>query len=350
MVDKRFRIVLAGCGSMAKKWVNYALSRKDTEIVGCVDIQLESAEKMSAEFALGCPAFTDLAEALRQTNANLVFDVTIPEAHKQVVTTAIAHGCNVIGEKPIATTLADAIEVERLVREAGRSYTVMQNRRFDPNIRGLQKMLQEEVIGDPSHMTANFFLGPHFGGFRELMDSPLLLDMAIHTFDQARFLLQSAPVTVYCHEFNPKGSWYNGNAAAICIFEMFDGSVFTYNGSWCAEGAGTSWQAEWRIVGTKGTAHWDGDHPAYCSVVAEHQPGGLLQQYSQVHPTGHWNGQEGHHGCLDDAFAALLEERPAETDCSDNLQSVAMVFAAIESARTGAKVRVDELMRRNGSH
>lgn len=89
------------------------------------------------------------------------------------------------------------------------------------------------------------------------MDHPLIVDMAIHTFDQARFISGTDPISVYCHEYNPPGSWYKGNAAAICIFEMSDGSVFTYRGSWAAEGQNTSWESAWRVTGSEGTALWD---------------------------------------------------------------------------------------------
>ncbi|MDF2960040.1 MAG: putative dehydrogenase [Paenibacillus sp.] len=343
--SKKFRIVQVGCGKMAARWVKYALSREDTEIVACVDIRLEAAEAMVRENNLNCGSFTSLEEAINATDANLVFDVTIPEVHKQVVTAAIKYGCNVIGEKPMAATMADAVEVEKYVRESGRSYAVMQNRRFVKQIRELRGMIAEGVIGQAGHVTANFFLAPHFGGFREAMDNPLLLDMAIHTFDQARFLLQADPVSVYCHEFNPAGSWYRGNAAAVCIFEFSDGTVFTYNGSWCAEGAPTSWHADWRVVGSKGTAVWDGTNPPYCSVVTEGQePGTYMRDCERVNPSKEWNGQEGHNGCFDDMFAALAEGRPAETDSSDNLKSMAMVFGAIKSARTGGKVRIDSIL------
>ena len=39
-------------------------------------------------------------------------------------------------------------------------------------------------------------------------------------------------------------------------------------------------------------------------------------------------------------FDALLEGRKAETDCSDNIKSMAMVFAALESAGAGKKVTI----------
>ena len=71
------------------------------------------------------------------------------------------------------------------------------------------------------------------------MDSPLLLDMAIHQFDLARMMTGADPEHVYTVEYNPHGSWYRGDAAASCIFEMSNGVVFTFNGSWAAEGCAT---------------------------------------------------------------------------------------------------------------
>ena len=75
-------------------------------------------------------------------------------------------------------------------------------------------------------VNVDMFLGAHFTGFRNTMDHPLLVDMAIHTFDEARYLLSEArPVLAYCQEFNPPNSWYKGDASAVAVFEMSDGSV-----------------------------------------------------------------------------------------------------------------------------
>lgn len=54
----------------------------------------------------------------------------------------------------------------------------------------------------------------HFGGFRDKMPSPLILDMAIHHFDLARYMSGADPVAVYAKEFNPAGSWYKGDVSA----------------------------------------------------------------------------------------------------------------------------------------
>ncbi|MGQ7885578.1 Gfo/Idh/MocA family protein [Paenibacillus sp. WC2504] len=340
-VSKTYKLTQVGCGNMAKRWVKYAISRADIEIVALVDINRSAAEAMAREFGLDCLCSDDLDYAIRQTDSNLVFDVTIPEVHKQIVMKAVELGCDVIGEKPMAVSMADAIEMEGFVRRHGKKYSVMQNRRFSKQIREARGMIDQGRIGKPGQTTADFFLGPHFGGFRDVMNNPLLLDMAIHTFDQARYLLQADPISVYCHEFNPPYSWYKGNASAICIFEMSDGSVFSYNGSWCAHGAPTSWQGSWRVVGSRGTLIWDGDNDPYCNVLrGEVTTDSRMQEFETVGPSEIWTGKEGHDACFDEMMASLNEGRKAETDCSDNLVSMAMVFAAIESAKRGEKIPI----------
>ena len=85
--------------------------------------------------------------------------------------------------------------------------------------------------------------------------------MAIHHFDLARYFTGLDAVAVYAHEFNPQGSWYEGDVAATCIFEMSNGAIFTYRGSWCAEGCHTSWNGDWRFIGINGTLLCEKDQP-----------------------------------------------------------------------------------------
>ncbi|MRH43350.1 gfo/Idh/MocA family oxidoreductase [Aquibacillus halophilus] len=332
------KIIVAGCGSMANTWIDYAVQRENATIVGLVDIFEESAIKMAEKRKLDVPTFTSLSTAITESGAEIVFDATIPASHKQVVETALKAGCHVFGEKPMAETMEDAREEVRLVKETGKHYFVMQNRRYLKQIRAFQSILKADVIGDIESIHADFFIGPHFGGFRDVMDNVLILDMAIHTFDQARFITGLDPVSVYCHEYNSKSSWYKGNASAICIFEMENGTVFTYNGSWCAEGLNTSWESEWRVTGSKGSAKWDGHHAPVCEVVDKSQPEAFIRPVKTVEVPLNWAGRDGHFGCLDEMFEALEQGRLAETDCTDNIKSISMVLGAIESAKTGKKI------------
>lgn len=336
------RIVVAGCGGMSNKWIENTAQRNNAAIVGLVDIIEANAQKMAERHGLSVPVFTDLSAAIAETGANLVFDVTIPSSHKHIVTAALKAGCHVFGEKPMAETMEDASQLLHMAEQTGKAYSVMQNRRYLRNIRSFRSIIADRIIGEPGSIHADFFLGPHFGGFREVMDSPLILDMAIHTFDQARFISGADPVSVYCHEYNPPGSWYQGNASAFCIFEMSDGSVFTYRGSWCAEGLNTSWESDWRVMGSLGSIRWDGTGLPMAEKVSEPGAPGFIRPLQNVQVEAAWEGREGHDGCLDEMFEALETGRLAETDCRDNIKSLAMVFGALESAKSGKKVRIGQ--------
>ncbi|MGO7522545.1 gfo/Idh/MocA family oxidoreductase, partial [Rhizobium brockwellii] len=76
--------------------------------------------------------------------------------------------------------------------------------------------------GELTAIHCDYYLAPHFGGFLEEMDNVLLLDMAFLTFDAARYVAVRKPLTVYCVERNPKGSWFRHGAAANAIFEFSD--------------------------------------------------------------------------------------------------------------------------------
>lgn len=340
------KAVLVGCGQMANEWVKYIRASDMIELSALVDLRKESADALASRHALSCPTYTDLTVAIERTKPDVVLDVTVPAGRFAVCSTALKQGCHVWSEKPMASSMAEARELIRLADSSGRMFAVMQNRRYNANIRALRQLVQSGAIGKAGYLGADFFIGAHFGGFRDAMDSPLILDMAIHTFDQARFIAAANPVSVYCHEFNPPGSWYRGNASAICIFEMSDDSVFCYRGSWCAEGAPTSWEASWRMTGERGSAIWDGHQAPYAeTVVPDSRTDVLVREYARQEAPRDWSGRSGHFGCLDEMLAALREGRPAETDCRDNLYSMAMVLGAIESAKTGRKVDLTEWIR-----
>ena len=242
--------------------------RDRVELVALVDMDRQSAETAKQANGLsGAIVSTDLATALREVGADVVFDVAVPSARKDLVLTAFSHGCDVLTEKPMAASMGDAAAILSASREHGRLHAVTQNRRFKRSIRRIRQFLQAGAIGEVSALHCDFFIGAHFGGFRDVMEHVLLLDMAIHTFDAARFMSGKDALAVYCQETNPKGSWYAHGAAANAIFEMSDDVTFNYRGSWAAEGANTSWEATWRIIGSKGTLLWDGEDEILASVV-----------------------------------------------------------------------------------
>jgi predicted dehydrogenase len=205
----------------------------------------------------------------------------------------------------------------------------------------VRRTVAEGNLGDVTTLNCDFYLGAHFGGFRDAMPSPLILDMAIHHFDMARLMGGVDPVAVYAHEFNPKGSWYAGDVAATCIFEMSDGVVFTYRGSWCAEGCHTSWNGDWRIIGTQGTLLYERDGDPHGQIVAGGE--GFTRPLADLQVADSPLEHTGMRGALREMLAFLRDGTPPQTECHDNIKSLAMVFAAMESSRRGEKVGVEAL-------
>ncbi|KQU90570.1 oxidoreductase [Ensifer sp. Root31] len=330
---------------MAKGWLK-ALTESDflrgkVEVVGLVDLDQTTAQALAAEFKLHDIIIgTDLPAVLRQSRADLLFDVVVPAARRAVVAAGLAHGCHVLSEKPMAATLEEARELRRLAADASRIHAIVQNRRFIDGVRRIRRLIQSGSLGELTALHCDFFLGPHFGGFREQMDNVLLLDMAIHTFDAARFMSGKDPLAVYCHEYNPQGSWYRHGAAANAIFEFSDNVAFTYRGSWCAQGANTSWESAWRITGSKGTLLWDGGERFEANVVSGRE--GFLRAVEPITvPEAEDRADtHGHASVIERFICAIDTGTVPETDGSDNIKSLAMVFGAIDSARDGKRVTI----------
>ena len=338
---KTIRAVLVGCGGMSGAWLNPAKEIKGLKTVGLVDLRRDAAEARAKEFNLTDAVIgTDLAAVLKKTKPDMVYDCTVPEAHYEVTLTALKHGCHVLGEKPLADSMTNARKMVAAAKKARRLFAVIQNRRYQRNIRSLAAFLKQRKVGTITTVNADFYIGAHFGGFRDRMKNVLLLDMAIHTFDQARVVMGADPVAVYCKEWNPAGSWYDHDASAMAIFEMTGGIVFNYRGGWCAEGLNTSWESHWRIVGSKGTVLWNGGDDFRCEAVTG--AGGFSRPRKEL-PVPLLKGrvrEGGHAGIIQEFVDCLRTGRTPETTGSDNIKSLAMVFGAIESARTAKRVRI----------
>jgi len=336
------RAALIGCGAMSRAWFEAAKTIDGLEIVGVADIDTDRAAARASEFGLGeVVVAAGIEDLLARAEPEILFDVVVPRARHHVVSTALAAGCHVLSEKPMAESLDQARDLVARARAADRLHVVIQNRRYLAAPRRIRRLIASGAIGEVTSIHCDFFLGPHFGGFREEMDHVLLLDMAIHTFDAARFLAGAEPEGVYCREWEPKNSWYKQGSSAAAIFEFGDGVIFNYRGSWCADGLGTSWESAWRITGTKGSLVWDG-HDDIRAEIATGAIKGLFSEVAAVEipPLDPSDRTGGHLGLVQDFIAATRGGPVPETVGSQNIRSLAMVFGAIESATTGRRVEI----------
>ncbi len=332
------RCVVVGAGSISGAWFPPLLEEK-LHIVGVVDKFIGSAQTAVEKWKLSCPASDDLEKTLRETKPDFVLNLTIPEAHHEVCATAMRNGAHVIVEKPLTATMEEARDLLKISQQTGQMLMVSQSRRFDATHDLTHRVLESGQLGEITTLNCDFYMGCHFGGFRDEMTSPLILDMAVHHFDLARFFSGLDAVAVYAHEFNPKGSWYKGDVAATCIFEMNNGAVFTYRGSWCAEGMHTSWNGDWRFIGERGTVEMAKDLAPIGQVVKEnHADFNLpLKDVMIPAPRALFSAM---HGGLREMLGFLREGTSPQTEAHDNIKSLAMVLAAIESSKTRQRVEI----------
>ncbi|MFO7612643.1 MAG: Gfo/Idh/MocA family oxidoreductase [Clostridia bacterium] len=338
------RILFVGCGNISNAWLSALIKRNDVDICGVVDLNRDAAEKKASDFGLKCPVFTDVSTAIDAVKPDAAVDNIIPSGRLELAKTCMKAGLHVLSEKPLADSIENAKKIIMLSDRYEKNFFVMQNRRYNTSMFSFRNAIKSGRLGEAAYLGAEFFRDPHFGGFREKMDSPLLVDMAIHTFDQARFLLGSDPVSVHCLEYNPGWSWYSGAASAICTFKFEGNAVFHYTGSWCAPGMNTSWDSSWRFIGSTGTCIWDGMGLPKAEAIIKHENNDRPLETSKVeiYKTDCIPG--GHESCINEMINGLHSGIRPQTDCRDNIKSLAMVFAAIRSSSEKREVFINEIL------
>jgi len=341
MPEKQVRVVQVGCGGMGRNWCRIAREHPEIHLVGLVDLNREAAVNMAEKHELPeTVVFDSLAAAVKQTSPDAVFDVTIPAAHRAVTLEALDLGCHVLGEKPMCDTLDNARKMVAKASETGKTYAVAQTRRPNSHAVAVSKAIADGVVGRVEEVHADFYIGARFTkGFRAEMDHPLIVDMAIHTFDQGRQLAGATPTSVYCHTFNPGHSWYRHHGSAVAIYECADDVVYSYRGSWCAEGLNTSWNAFWRIIGEKGTLTWDGSQEIKCQLVdPQHADADdFFRKLVDVEVPVEELPRQGHEGIIYNFVDHLLRGEALWCPCEDNIKSFAMVCSAVASSASGQR-------------
>ncbi len=330
------KALLVGAGNMGRVWAQMLQTSAGVKLAGWVDLRAETVARAAADLGLhDLHLNSDLQQALATTRPDFVVDVTAPSAHNAVTLRALDAGVPVLGEKPMADSMEHAREMVAAADRAGLLYMVSQSRRYNPGLSAMRRLILD-AVGPLGILNSDFSIGARESGHRLEISSPLLLDMAIHAFDTARYLAGADPVSVYCEEFNPSWSWYRGNACATALFEFTGGLRYTHQGSWCSEGCHTSWDSDWRAVGPHGSARWrGGDDVPMADIVTER--GGFLP-VTEERRGRMIDAPSGIAGSLREFLDALDSGETPMGECHDNIKSLAMVFAAIESAATGRRV------------
>jgi predicted dehydrogenase len=311
----------------------------DALVVGLVDLDQDVARQAAADHGFDSLVIgSRVAAVASAAEASAVINVTVPQAHLSVNTEALFAGLPVLCEKPLAPTIAEALTNVAVSEASGQLLMTSQNRRYYNSLAAYRTAISE--IGSLALLTTEYAKEAHFPGFREHMAHPLLVDMAIHAFDVSRYLLGSDPVSVWCETFNPEWSWFDGDSVANAVFEFEGGIRYRYTGTWTTRGLETSWNGVWRASGSHGTATWDGESDVEVERV---DPETRASTIGLTTPIASGKPEE-IAGSFADFLDALRTGRTPESEVHSNVQSFAMVEAAVRSADSGERIRIADVL------
>jgi scyllo-inositol 2-dehydrogenase (NAD+) len=193
------RVGLVGAGRMGEVLgYHLAFSVETAEFVAIADPDSEKAGRL-AQKCQGPTVYNDYRELLDQNNIDAVIITTPTDSHTELIKAAAAAGKHIFTEKPLALTLAECDEAIATVNAAGVKMQVGFMRRFDPAYLAARQKIDEGAIGrpvmfksigrDPWRTSLKYARREKSGG--------LIMDMGIHDFDLARWLMGDEVVRVH---------------------------------------------------------------------------------------------------------------------------------------------------------
>jgi len=207
-------------------------------------------EPIAREFG-NLPWTTDLNASLADPQYSIYFDAQTTAGRYDAVRKAIGAGKHVYCEKPVASTLEQAIELARLAQSAGIKHGVVQDKLWLPGLLKLQRLRDMGFFGRILSVRGEFGYWVFEGdtippqrpswNYRQEEGGGIILDMLCHW----RYVLDNlfAPVkAVCCHgaihipqRRDERRAVYECTAedAAYATFELEGGIIAPFNSSWC---------------------------------------------------------------------------------------------------------------------
>lgn len=187
------RIGLIGAGRMGKVFANtLAFTVAEVDLVAVADPDETTLAEVAARYNIGAK-YRDYRDLLASEEVEAVVVTSPTGTHAEVIAAAAAAGKNIFSEKPLSQNLAACDLAIEAVRKAGVKLQMGFMRRFDPPYAAAKQKILEGVIGtpvmfkavsrDPKRTSLEFARRENSGG--------LILDMGVHDFDLARWLMGS---------------------------------------------------------------------------------------------------------------------------------------------------------------
>ncbi len=196
-MSNNLRFGVIGAGRIGKIHAeNLATRIPGVEVVSIADINLTAAQELAAKLHIPA-AISDYHAILSDPSIDAVAICSSTDTHAKIVVEAASAGKHIFCEKPIDHDLAKIDTALEAVQKAQMKLQIGFNRRFDANFRKVRQMVAEGKVGKPHilRITSRDPAPPPVSYVK--VSGGMFLDMTIHDFDMARYLIGSEVVEVY---------------------------------------------------------------------------------------------------------------------------------------------------------
>ncbi|MFE5320099.1 Gfo/Idh/MocA family protein [Paenibacillus sp. NPDC056579] len=345
------KAIIVGTGGWGKTWVTQTLPKAvqegQLEVVAAVDVNPDSLKL--AEQYLGLSSdrcFTELEQAFAATAPQVCIIASPPHTREHIAVFAMENGCDVLCEKPLADTLEASCKIVQKARELGKKVGVTMTHRFRQPIWTFRELVRSGNYGALDYLVFNFNWNRRDGlkDRQAKMDNTMLIEGAIHQLDLLEHLAGARCETVYMDSWTPKWGNFTGSAQAMLALKFENAVRASYETAWCNASAQNSWEQEYI------RAEFE-----HATVVLNRGAVEVFAEEDNIKsgPTGmpvplKENAKWGNDYLLE-SFLQWVHGGPAmETNAEANLNSMTLLFAAIESSKLGMPVRVRQFAADNG--
>jgi predicted dehydrogenase len=332
-IRRRYGIGVVGCGGIMRGAHLPAYRDFGYRVVACCDIEEAHARQAAASF--GIPFWTTDVDALLARPDVDVVDLAVHASQRRPLIEKIAAaGKPVLSQKPFALHMEDAQAMVEVCARAGVPLMVNQQARWAPGHAALRRVLEAGVLGhvfSVLHVQRSWQDEP--GSWYVRMKDFNIVDHGIHWIDLSRFFIRLEPIRVKAvTAMVPGQAAVSPMIYTIALEYAPEAKVMTtlhFNNIIPARDAHGG---QWYVDGTRGSALLSGNE---LTLFSRARPG----ERRTWRLSGRW---------FPDAFGAsmgaflraLAEGREPPTSGRDNLRSLRIAYAAVESAETGRSVEL----------
>lgn len=342
-MSKKIRIGLAGAGWIGREHGRNIVRNAQAELAAVCDPDGENVkilrEEIGSAFA-ECRTFEELLAA----GIEAVVIATPNAMHADMCVKAARAGRAIYCEKPMALSLDDCRRVRDAVSAAGVPYLIGYHRRMNPLYRHVKGLLDEGRLGTPfmiesdylHHVPGDWDIWSWLG--KEKAAGSLFHAGSGHNVDLIRFFCGEI-VEVSCMKgiFMPRRDQVETEDTALAMFRFASGAIGKVQ--FCI-GPILPFRFGFRLFGTKGTVIdnilWTNDMPRFDQSDGLRLPAAWIPDNVQGGLGEPWDKLMNHF------IAMLADGEPCVNDVESACRTSAACFAAMESARRGAIVKVEE--------